>query len=53
MARAISRALSPIAKCRSFPTSPANVANKRDFNGIEVPGLDPNAVEKSLSGFEA
>ena len=36
----------------AFRTKPAGVAAQRDFNRIEVEGMDPNAVEKVLSEFE-
>jgi hypothetical protein len=35
-----------------FRTSPDNVAEKKNFNRIDVPGMDPNAIEKALSEFE-
>ncbi len=35
-----------------FRTAPDNVAKKKNFNRIEVEGMDPNAVEKVLSEFE-
>jgi hypothetical protein len=37
---------------RSFLTAPANVAAERDFHRIEVEGHEPDALEKSFSGFE-
>lgn len=37
----------------SFWTTPANVGATRDFNRIEVHGIDPHAVEKAMSGFES
>jgi hypothetical protein len=36
----------------SFETIPRNVGAKRDFNRIDVPGLDPNFVESGMSDFE-
>jgi hypothetical protein len=35
-----------------FRTTPDNVAKKKHFNRIEVPGMDPNVMEKALSEFE-
>jgi len=35
-----------------FRTSPDNVAKKKNFNRIDVPEMDPNAIEKALSEFE-
>ncbi len=37
---------------KTFRTAPKNVAAERDFNRIEVHGMDPNAVEKALAEFE-
>lgn len=37
---------------KHFETIPRNIGGIRDFNRIEVDGLDPNAIEQSLSGFE-
>jgi Protein of unknown function (DUF4238) len=37
-------------KC--FRTPPKNVAAERDFNRVDVEGMDPNAVEKALAEFE-
>lgn len=36
----------------SFETIPRNVAAKRDFNRISIPGVDPNLVESGMSDFE-
>jgi hypothetical protein len=36
----------------SFWTTPANVGAIRDFNRIQVDGIDPHAVEKAMSMFE-
>jgi hypothetical protein len=38
---------------RFWWTSPAQVCAQRDFNRIEVEGLSPDALEKSLSQFES
>jgi hypothetical protein len=38
---------------RAFTTTPRNVAARRDFNRIEVPGHDPNLIETSYAKFEA
>jgi hypothetical protein len=35
-----------------YRTKPHGVAGQRDFNRVEVEGMDPNAVEKLLSEFE-
>ena len=40
------------AEDKWFRTSPDNVAKKKHFNRIEVPRMDPNALEKALSEFE-
>ena len=37
---------------RHFETIPRNVGGLRDFNRIDVEGVDPNILEKSLSKFE-
>jgi hypothetical protein len=37
---------------KTFRTAPKNVAAERDFNRVEVEGMDPNAVEKALAEFE-
>lgn len=37
---------------KSFQTAPANVAAIRDFNRVEVPGMDPDQVERDYSKFE-
>ncbi len=37
---------------RCFKTLPRNVAAERDFNRIEVDGIDSDALEQALSGFE-
>ena len=34
------------------PVSVKDVAQRRDFNRIEIDGVDPNIIEKSLSHFE-
>lgn len=36
----------------SFETIPRNVGAKRDFNRINIPGIDPNLVESGMSNFE-
>jgi hypothetical protein len=33
---------------KAFRPAPKNVAAERDFNRVEIEGLDPNAVEKAL-----
>lgn len=38
---------------KAFTTRPRNVAAERDFNRIDVPGLDPNQVEGDMAGFES
>jgi Protein of unknown function (DUF4238) len=35
-----------------YRTKPHGVAGQRDFNRVEVEGMDPNAVEKLSSEFE-
>ena len=35
-----------------FVTRPRNVAARRDYNRIEIDGVDPNAIEKQYSIFE-
>lgn len=37
---------------KHFETIPRNVGGERDFNRIDIPGVDSNALEKSLSNFE-
>ena len=36
----------------SFRTSPKNVAVERDFNRVNVEGIDPDAIEQGLAPFE-
>jgi Protein of unknown function (DUF4238) len=38
---------------KHFLTSPQNVAAERDFNRVDVEGMDPHALEKALANFEA
>ncbi|MGB6144181.1 MAG: DUF4238 domain-containing protein [Rhodanobacter sp.] len=38
---------------KSFATTPRNVGSLRDFNRIDAEGIDPDALENSLSEFEA
>jgi len=37
---------------KHFETIPRNVGGLRDFNRIETPGVDPNALEHNLAEFE-
>ena len=37
---------------KRFETNPRNVGGIRDFNRIDIDGIDQNALEKSLSEFE-
>jgi len=37
---------------KTFRTVPKNVAAERDFNRVDVEGLDPNVVEKGMAKFE-
>lgn len=37
---------------KRFETNPRNVGGIRDFNRIEIEGIDPNAFESMLSEFE-
>lgn len=37
---------------RSFHSAPAKIAAERDFHRIEVDGVEPDALENALSGFE-
>jgi hypothetical protein len=37
---------------KPYRTKPHGVAGQRDFNRIDVEGMDPNAVEKALAEFE-
>lgn len=39
-------------KGKSFETTPRNVGGVRDFNRIEIDGVDPNRIETELSKFE-
>lgn len=38
---------------RSFETGTDNVAVETDFNRVAVDGLEPDAVEKAIAGFES
>lgn len=38
---------------RSFVTVPRNVAAARDFNRVEIDGVDPNHVESGVAVFES
>lgn len=38
---------------KQFNTVPRNVAAKRDFNRVDLDGLDPNTLETGLAGFES
>ena len=42
-----------VVERRSYWTTPANVCAVRDFSRVEAPGLPPDALETSLSAFEA
>lgn len=42
-----------LEKRRHFETNPRNVGGIRDFNRIEVEGVDQEILEKSLSDFES
>lgn len=37
---------------KHFETIPRNVAGIRDFNRVDIEGVEPDAVERSLSSFE-
>jgi Protein of unknown function (DUF4238) len=37
---------------KTFRTDPKNVAAQRDFNTVDIEGMDPQAVEKGLAEFE-
>ncbi len=37
---------------RQFQTKPRNVASQRDFNRVDLEGVDPDFVETSLGAFE-
>jgi len=37
---------------KSFETTPRNVGGVRDFNRVEIEGVDPNHLESELSKFE-
>ena len=37
---------------KQWNTKPKNVAHRRDFYRVDVPGLDPNAIESGLSTIE-
>jgi hypothetical protein len=37
---------------RHFTTVPRNVASARDFNRVEIDGVDPNRVEMDMAQFE-
>ncbi len=37
---------------KSFETTPRNVGGVRDFNRVEIEGVDPNYLESELSKFE-
>jgi hypothetical protein len=36
-----------------FETKPRNVCAERDFNRVNIPGVDPNVVESDMGKFEA
>lgn len=36
----------------AFVSSPRNIASARDFNRVDVPGVDPNQVESDYAKFE-
>lgn len=38
---------------KKFITSPQNIAAKRDFNRVDAPGIEPDAVERALANFES
>lgn len=38
---------------KKFETIPRNVGGMRDFNRVEIEGLDPEVIEKSQSEFES
>ena len=37
---------------KEFETTPRNVGGMRDFNRVEIEGIDPEVVEKAQSDFE-
>ena len=37
---------------RRYPSNPANVARERDFNRVDLPEGDPNAVEAAFAALE-
>ncbi|HFD4278014.1 TPA: DUF4238 domain-containing protein [Vibrio parahaemolyticus] len=37
---------------KKFETKPRNVGGMRDFNRVDIPGIDPEIVEKQQSEFE-
>lgn len=37
---------------KMFQSNPRNVASARDFNKVELDGVDPNAIESGMSPFE-
>lgn len=41
-----------LAEKRTFETTPRNVGGERDFNRVDVRGVDPDAVENRFSPFE-
>ncbi|MBN9033813.1 MAG: DUF4238 domain-containing protein [Rhizobiales bacterium] len=42
-----------IVQRKTFATGSGNIAAERDFNRIEVDGLDPNSLENAYASFEA
>jgi hypothetical protein len=38
---------------KQYPTHPRNAAKERDFNRVELEGVEPNAVEKAFSRHES
>lgn len=42
-----------IKERRFFETKPRNVGGRRDFNRVQIPGTDPNALETGLATFES
>ena len=45
--------MTDIVQRKTFATGSGNIAAERDFNRIEVDGLDPNSLENAYASFEA
>jgi hypothetical protein len=42
-----------LKELKKFETIPRNVGGMRDFNRVEIDGIDPEIIEKQQSEFES